>query len=90
MNTNKQTLGACLLLLLLVSSCATANAEVVEQARGFWYGLLHGYFVGISFIASFFIPTIGVYEVVNNGGWYDFGFVLGVGAFSGSCTTCKS
>ncbi len=31
----------------------------------------------ISFIVSLFRDSVSVYEVHNNGGWYNFGFLLG-------------
>jgi hypothetical protein len=34
-------------------------------------------------VISLFTDTVSVYEVHNNGGWYDFGFILGVSAFFG-------
>ncbi len=78
-------------LLVLASSCATANPAVVEAASapGFWWGLLHGAFAGFAFLVSLFDPTVGVYEVANSGGWYDFGFVFGLGTFSGGCSSCR-
>lgn len=74
-----------LLVLLVASSCASANPTVVEAASapGFWSGWFHGVFAVTAFIASFFDRTIGVYEVANSGGWYDFGFIVGVGSFRG-------
>jgi uncharacterized membrane protein len=45
---------------------------------GFWQGLWHGIICVITFIISLFDPSVGVYEVHNNGAWYNFGFVLGI------------
>jgi hypothetical protein len=45
---------------------------------GFWYGLWHGFILPISWICSLFMDEVAIYAVYNNGGWYDFGFVLGV------------
>jgi hypothetical protein len=40
---------------------------------------------GISFIGSLINPEkYVVYAVNNNGGWYNFGFLLGVGGALGS------
>lgn len=80
-----------LLVLLVASSCATANPTVVEAASapGFWSGWFHGIVAVTAFMASFFVPTIGIYEVANSGGWYDFGFVLGIGSFGGGCSSCR-
>jgi hypothetical protein len=33
---------------------------------------------------SLFTPNVSVYEVQNNGNWYDFGFMLGVACAFGS------
>lgn len=88
----KGTIFTGLLLLMILSSCANSNTAVVEAASvpGFWWGLAHGCIAGFAFIVSFFNPAVGVYEVANSGGWYDFGFLMGIGAFSSSCSeSCK-
>jgi hypothetical protein len=78
-------------LIVLLSSCAhiVPVQECVEGTKvyGFWNGLWHGMIAGITFIGSLFNHDIAVYAVNNNGGWYNFGFLLGVGAWSGSSTT---
>jgi hypothetical protein len=74
--------------LLLLSGCAAeANAAASSgpDAAGFWLGLWQGFISPITFVISLFSDTVGVYEVANNGGWYDFGFMVGVSAvFSGA------
>jgi hypothetical protein len=83
-----------LLIILLLSSCA--NVESVDaclQGRtyGFFGGLLHGIIAPFSFIGSLFKDDIAVYATNNNGGWYDFGFLLGIGGlgFGSSKSTSK-
>ncbi len=49
---------------------------------GFWAGLWHGMIAPILFWFSLFIPEIRVYETNNRGTRYDFGFLLGVGAWA--------
>ena len=49
------------------------------RASGLWQGII----VPITFIISLFSDTVSIYEVHNNGGWYDFGFVIGAGFFLG-------
>ena len=52
---------------------------------GFWRGLWNGIIAPITFVISLFTDKVRMYEVHNNGGWYDFGFVLGAMiAFGGS------
>jgi hypothetical protein len=81
---NKILLG--LAVLVLLSSCAHAtNVEscIGNDAYGFWGGLWHGIITPLSFIGSLFFDNIAVYAVDNNGGWYDFGFLIGVGGLFG-------
>ncbi len=66
------------ILMLLVSSCAPQNEMYLAKPAGFWAGLWHGLIVIITFIISLFTDSVGIYEVNNNGGWYNFGFVLGL------------
>ena len=72
-------------LALLAGCAAGANpaAEATADA-GFWSGLWHGLISPITLIVSLFNSDVNVYEVHNNGNWYDFGFVLGIScAFGG-------
>ena len=49
---------------------------------GFWAGLWHGIIAPIIFFVSLFMTGVRVYETHNKGRWYDFGFLLGVGAYA--------
>ena len=50
---------------------------------GFVMGLFHGFIIGFSFVGSLF-SDVRIYAFPNSGGWYDFGFMLGISAvFSG-------
>jgi hypothetical protein len=75
-------------VVALAGCAAGANPAAVAggaHPAGFWLGLWQGFICPITLIVSFFSSTIGIYEVHNNGGWYDFGFVLGASIFfSGS------
>ena len=73
-------------LLLLLAACAAQVPEAVEHGRdtpGFWWGLWHGFVFPFAWIGSLFDPDIAVYAVPNDGGWYDFGFFLGVCVLGG-------
>ena len=66
---------------------AAGPNELVDTGpnpAGFWLGLWQGLISPITFIVSLFTPTVNIYEVQNNGNWYDFGFILGVACASGS------
>jgi hypothetical protein len=74
---------ALLLLAAALTACARQVPDAVEPgAPGFFHGLFHGWIILFSFVGSLFSDSISIYSVPNNGGWYDFGFALGVGAFS--------
>lgn len=73
-------------LFLVLAACAHQVPEAVEhgaQAPGFLWGLWHGFIFPFAWIGSLFSPNIAVYAVPNNGGWYDFGFFLGICVFGG-------
>ena len=79
-------IGAGLLLLMLGGCAAGPNPATGAgpDPAGFWLGLWQGFISPITFVVSLFNDQVSIYEVRNNGNWYDFGFVLGVSAvFSG-------
>ena len=50
-----------------------------DQVAGFWKGVVHGLCAPITFFISLFNHNVNVYEVHNNGGWYNFGFLFTLG-----------
>ena len=80
-------------VLLLLSACAAGNEQfTAESPAGFWYGLWHGIISVITLIIHVFNENVLVYETNNTGGWYDFGFLLGVIGIwgGGSHVTCRT
>jgi len=81
----KLVLLVVLMLTLVISGCVTKIPDqdvftsTAEIIYGFWAGLWHGLTTGFRFIGSLFDKDIILYAVNNNGGWYNFGYVLGVG-----------
>jgi hypothetical protein len=78
-------LGFCTLLLISCAAGPNVAAHTVAangSIAGFWLGLWHGYISSITFWISLFNHNICIYEIHNNGGWYNFGFLSGLG---GSC-----
>lgn len=71
------------LALMLFSSCAEVqNIEACKMGHtyGFFGGLWHGIIAPASFVISLFTDNVAVWAVNNNGGWYAFGFLIGVGS----------
>jgi hypothetical protein len=84
---NFRIFSVLFLLIIFLITCApgpndlerTPNIE--GKVAGFWKGLWHGLIAPITFIISIFSKSVRLYEVHNNGTWYNFGFVLGAGLF---------
>lgn len=92
-NLQNWVLLSVFLVAILISGCAEVtpiNDCVHSEPAGFIRGLWHGFIAPVSFIGSLFFDHIAMYAVNNNGGWYDFGFVLGAGIlFGGSGKASK-
>jgi hypothetical protein len=86
---------AIAILTLLLTSCAAGNAQFTQDTpAGFWWGLWHGIISVISLVVHIFNESVVIYETDNTGGWYDFGFLLGVilvwgGGCHASCKTAE-
>jgi hypothetical protein len=80
--TRARTLVA-LAALALLSACAATQAPGTVQAGapGFWLGLWHGFIFPVAWVVSLFTDKVAIYAVPNNGGWYDFGYFLGIVVF---------
>jgi hypothetical protein len=73
-------------LIVVLAACARQVPEgVAHEATtpGFWWGVWHGFVFPFAWIGSLFDPKIAVYAVPNTGGWYDFGFFVGVCVLGG-------
>ncbi|MBU6426910.1 hypothetical protein KGQ27_01590 [Patescibacteria group bacterium] len=76
-------------IAVLMAGCAAGHnpsvhtANEVGNVAGFWRGLWHGMICPITFIISLFSDNVSIYEIHNNGGWYNFGFLLGAGSALG-------
>ena len=78
-----------IVLIGLLAGCAPgpntlANTPVAGgSVAGFWMGLWNGIISPVTFIISLFNSRVQIYEVHNNGGWYNFGFLLGISIIFG-------
>jgi hypothetical protein len=75
--------------VFLLAACAAGPNNVAQvnapSIAGFWLGLWQGLISPITFLVSLFNHNVNIYEVHNNGNWYNFGFMIGVStAFSGA------
>ena len=71
----------CLFLGGCADSISLDSAFLIETV-GFWHGFWHGLISPLSFYVSIFSDSTAIYAIYNNGGWYDFGFLIGIGGFT--------
>lgn len=76
--------GIVVILVMLLAGCApgpntlTDRPDQEGEVAGFWMGLWQGIIAPVTFIISLFSDRVELYEVHNNGGWYNFGYILGM------------
>ena len=77
-----------LLLLTILAGCAPGPNQSKGTASehgvaGFWLGIWQGFIAPFVFMASLFKSDLSIYEVHNNGVWYNFGYLFGLACFFG-------
>jgi hypothetical protein len=77
--------GLVLLLLCFAAACTASQPAGTSgpNAPGFLFGLWHGVIAPFAFLASIVVDSVRIYSFPNSGLWYDLGFMLGIGGFSG-------
>jgi len=77
-----------ILLLLSLAGCAPGPNQLkgttgAHGVAGFWLGLWQGFIAPLVFVVSLFRGGLSIYEVHNNGAWYDCGYLFGLMCFFG-------
>jgi hypothetical protein len=78
-----------LLVLTIVAGCAPTTNQFKGTpsehggVAGFWLGLWQGFIAPFAFLVSLFKSNLNIYEVHNNGAWYNFGYLFGLACFFG-------
>lgn len=73
-----------LVAALMLAGCAAGPNALVGSAdgegrlAGFGLGIWHGVIAPITFVISLFSERVHLYEVHNNGNWYNLGFMIGL------------
>ena len=75
--------------VLILTGCAHPHQiasclPTAEEPSGFWFGTWNGMTMFFSLIGSAFSNNITIYDVNNNGWFYNFGFVCGFSAIINS------
>jgi hypothetical protein len=87
MKSSLALLVLVLLLLNMLAGCAPGVNQFKGAANdqnvvaGFWLGLWQGFIAPIVFVVSLFRHNLSIYEVHNNGAWYNFGYLFGLACF---------
>jgi len=67
------------MFILMLSGCIPGDGKATdEKPANFLWGIWHGWLAPLSIIIGLFNKSIRVYETVNTGWWYDFGFYIAV------------
>lgn len=85
MKTRKLLILSVFVLFAIFMFSACAEVQNIDACKtgepyGFFGGLWHGIIAPVSFVLGLFMDDVAVWAVNNNGGWYEFGFLLGVGS----------
>jgi hypothetical protein len=75
---------------IVVSSCASSidvSNCLPDKVYGFWNGIWHGMIAPFVWIGNLFGNDNAIYAINNNGNWYDFGFLLGLGGGGGGASS---
>jgi hypothetical protein len=80
-----------ILVSLTLTGCIPGDGTYTsERPAGFLWGVWHGWIAPISLIVGLFKDNIQIYETVNTGWWYDFGFYIAViSGFGGASLSRK-
>ena len=68
-----------LLILVVLTGCAHQPDAQAYDVPGFFSGLWHGAVAPLALLGHLIDNSIRIYAFPNSGGWYDFGFLIGLG-----------
>jgi hypothetical protein len=74
-------------IYIIIYHVGMPTRDLSGAPANFWLGIWQGLIVFLSFIASWFDNNIVLYQVSNNGFWYNLGYIIGliiIGAGSGA------
>jgi len=80
-----------LLLIMSLTGCVPGDGKnTVDDPAGFFWGVWHGWVAPISLIVGLFKEDIRIYEIYNNGWWYDLGFYIAIISGFGGISLSRS
>ncbi|MCK5812025.1 MAG: hypothetical protein KAG94_03955 [Clostridiales bacterium] len=68
-----------IMMVLMLSGCVPGDGKAnTDNLAGFIWGIWHGWIAPVSLIIGIFNKSIHIYESLNTGWWYDFGFYIAI------------
>lgn len=65
--------------VVLLTGCIPGDGSYTTQKpAGLLWGIWHGWLAPLSLVVSLFKENIQIYEPINSGWWYDFGFYMAI------------
>jgi hypothetical protein len=78
------------LFVFTLTGCIPGDGTyTADKPAGFLWGIWHGWISPVSLIVGLFDKDIRVYEAVNTGWWYDFGFYIAIISGFGSLSLSR-
>lgn len=72
-------IALAIVLIFCLTGCIPGDGTYThDDPAGFFWGIWHGWVAPVSLIIGIFNDDIRVYEPINAGWWYDFGFYIAV------------
>lgn len=63
----------------VLTGCIPGDGTYTDaKPAGFFWGVWHGWIAPISLVGGLFNHNLHVYEPINTGWWYDFGFYIAI------------
>lgn len=79
------------MMLFLLTGCVPGDGTyTAAKPAGFFWGIWHGWIAPVSLILGLFRKGIRVYETMNVGWWYDFGFYIAIISGFGGVSLVRS
>lgn len=79
-----------IMALFIFTGCIPGDgAYTITKPAVFFSGIWHGWVAPISLIIGILNKNIRVYEAVNTGWWYDFGFYIAIISGFGGLSLCR-
>ncbi|MDX9810125.1 MAG: hypothetical protein WCR91_07485 [Sphaerochaetaceae bacterium] len=66
------------MIVLLMVSCLPGTVALEKQPSGFFMGIWHGWIAPVSLIVRLFKPEVRIYDPINTGWWYEFGYYMAI------------